>query len=268
MASPRHLRIIGVDEVITMKHPRGRVCKRLCWFAAIVIFALVALWLIVVCLGHLDPKGSYATWARVASTVILGIVAVFHEKIRAWLYGASLRIEIGNAQPYLVQTCDGDKKKLWIRLGVVNDGGSSAREVEVTVEHLSRIQAEGKQELELVLPANATWAYGHAIETAGRILPAIPSGGVRYCDILNMTHDNGCQVQFASLSLAPLLPANMPGLSPGSYEFDLAVQAADAPTVRTSICVTISSDGSAAVEFSKNYALVANSSKSKRLAPL
>jgi len=131
--------------------------------------------------------GTYADWAVAFATILLAIVAVWQERIRAWWDSPRFevtaettppccnKVELSNAKDgHFVAEC------IYLRINVKNVGRSTARNVEVYAESLELIRAELKLErVQSFPPMHLTWSNTPRHIIINRLGAAMS----RYCDV-------------------------------------------------------------------------------------
>jgi len=136
-------------------------------------------------------------WISAVGTLVMAlvaIVAIFQDKIRAWLMRPRLRVSISVAPPdcqktkmrYSLPSPDVNapaRERMadvyYFRLRVSNSGNQKAESVEVFVAQLSRQQADGSfRVVDSFLPMNLVWAH-----LGGMLFPAIAPGTYKHCDL-------------------------------------------------------------------------------------
>lgn len=116
----------------------------------------------------------------------------------------------------------------WFRLYVTNTGQTAARDVEVTIGDVTRLDDGRFVPYSGFLLSNLIWTHEREVSRA-QLLP----GTDRNVDLGNMRRpDPNTQVQFRfQLSIDPVSAYNV--VEPGTYEFDIQVGAANCDQVKT-----------------------------------
>jgi hypothetical protein len=201
---------------------------------ALVIFLLLALGIPFV--GWLYPQitmqsSDWAAWVTAASTIVLGAIAIFHEPILGLIYAPKLELLVEDRERNLVKA----EGKYWFRLGIKNVGARPAKDVQVMMEAICKKRGNGYSAVpDILFPVNATWAYGHAKNTNGRIYPEIPAGSERYCDLFQV-HGPPCDGQL-KLSMNPRV-YDTDHLEAGDYRFELLIETSNAENFRRKLYV-------------------------------
>ena len=149
-------------------------------------------------------------WIVAAGTLVMSIVAIiaiFQDKIRAWLLRPKLQISILVASPDCHKTkyhfstekqftsgsaapipATGhmevflETEAYYFRLRVANSGNQKAESVEVFATELSRRLADGTfKVVDSFLPMNLVWSHVHWI-----FFPAISPGTYKHCDLAHV----------------------------------------------------------------------------------
>jgi hypothetical protein len=193
--------------------------------------------------------GNAAQWTGVGTTILLGGVAVFQDRIRRWLESPELDIEVSNERPDCIfvlftntETGEFLRDSVHVRLRVINDGHAQARNVEVYAERVRRYTDGRWAQVQSFVPMNLTWAdlnvmyfpgishrmskyctLGYIVDLGRRKPELEPAGGVG--------PDETC---FAFSLIAR--PNNKPHIvGPGRYRIRLIVAAENAPPVTREI---------------------------------
>ncbi len=185
-----------------------------------------------------------AQWFIVFATLILAIVAVFQDKIRARVTRPKLRAEIFLAPPDCHRTLISDRREqnigncFYFRLRVYNNGNTAAKTVEVFASSLKRKCADGIfRNVDSFLPMNFTWSH-----IGGLYFPSISPNMYKHCDLGHIVAPNirhlapgesndkivtGTQTIF---SFDQIVKPNNKGylIGPGKYALEIVVAAANA----------------------------------------
>jgi hypothetical protein len=189
-------------------------------------------------------------WIGAVGTVLLSILAVFQDKIRAWLTRPQLKLLAGIEPPYCHKTTwsypnppgtplsrgDIETKYLpcyYFRVAISNVGNTAAKEVEVNAISLRKRRADGDYvSVSRFTPMNLLWAHEHSV-----YLHQLPPQMSKYCDIghvivpserLKLGHDlpgiasNKCIFAF-DLQAEPNMKGHL--VDPGTYRLDLLIAA-------------------------------------------
>jgi hypothetical protein len=192
-------------------------------------------------------------WIGAIGSILLAILAVFQDKVRAWLTRPRLRLEARTAQPFCHKTSwthpypPGDPRYgpnlkieylpcYYFRLKISNVGNSAASHVEVFASALKHRRAD--QEFEPVLrftPMNLVWAHNHAV-----YLPFLPPKMSKFCDLghiiaplerkkvghdLDSLRPDQC-ILALDLESGPTMKGHL--VEPGTYRLTLLVAAENA----------------------------------------
>lgn len=113
-----------------------------------------------------DSLMATGTLVLAASTVLLAIVAVFQDRIRAWVMQPRLDISVAGGPPDCHKTemaprVGGQVRPVYyLRFRVRNSGSRRAELVEVYAEELLRQQADGSfRRVDEFLPMNFLWSH-------------------------------------------------------------------------------------------------------------
>jgi len=140
-------------------------------------------------LKELINNNSLAAWATAFATFILAFVAIFQDKIRAWIKRPKLNAEIVCAPPDCHQTKYNTVHKkgkypitaesYFFRMRIINNGNKKAENVEVYAYKLERKQSNNTYEkMNWFLPLNLVWThYGTAF------IEAISPEMEKHCDL-------------------------------------------------------------------------------------
>jgi len=135
---------------------------------------------------------SIPQWLVALGTIGLAVVAVFQDKIRAWVTRPKLDLSIDvkppdclkipikrytpGSEPYVVAD------SYYFRFKVINQGNQKAESVEVFAARLLKQQADDTfQEVNSFLPMNLRWANCRDV-----FFPAIAPGMYRHCDLAHI----------------------------------------------------------------------------------
>jgi len=209
---------------------------------------------------------SIADWIVAAGTVVMAVVAViaiFQDKIRAWLMRPELNASIDVAPPdchkTVLKSFDRQGQVIdaadcyYFRLRVENSGNQRAEMVEVFAAELSKRQADGSfKRMDSFLPMNLVWSH---IRRA--FLDAISPEMEKLCDLGHIVEpakrsrfgmeDNpqlgvpagqtifSFDVETKSFTMSHLIP-------PGTYRLVLLVAAANAKPVRKTLEIVLTGD--------------------------
>lgn len=193
--------------------------------------------------------GNAPEWIGVGTTMLLGCIVVFQDRIRRWLESPKLDIDISNERPDCIfvpftNTPTGEflRDSVHVRLRVINDGRSQALKVEVYAESVGCYTDGRWVQLQTFVPMNLTWAdlnvmyfpgisprmskyctLGYIVDPGRRKPELEPAGGVE--------PDETC---FAfSLIARPNNKSHIVG--PGRYRIRLIVAAENAAPVTREI---------------------------------
>jgi hypothetical protein len=199
---------------------------------------------------------SVDNWVLIASTLFLGVVALFVPTIAEWLqrrfYAPSLSIDFKLGPPHCHRTEQdltfGDalfsrEPVYYFRFSVTNNGRSQAKRCEAVLESVARADAAGNFIFHpRFTPVSLGWAgYEHFVD--------INPHRKFYCDLASVPSpghqkalaDNGSYVDWPgqpSPALGVVLPVgrifySQPNrLPPGRYHLDVTVYSENAPAVR------------------------------------
>jgi len=138
-----------------------------------------------------------ADWIVAAGTVVMAVVAVvavFQDKIRAWLTRPKLDVSISVSPPdchkipIVRYGPEGEQSVIadgyYFRLRVTNSGNQRAELVEVFAAELSKRQADGTfKAVDSFLPMNLVWSHYHQV-----LFPAVSPEMYRHCDLAHVIH--------------------------------------------------------------------------------
>ena len=128
-------------------------------------------------------------WISAIAMILVVIVAIFQDRIRAWLKRAKLEVSVNFAPPDCHKTtlasCDAVGRPInvadcyYFRLRVKNVGNERAELVEVFAAELSKEQADGSfKRIDSFLPMNLVWSH-----IRKPFLDAISPGMEKLCDL-------------------------------------------------------------------------------------
>lgn len=193
-----------------------------------------------------------ATWVGALATLVLAVVAVFQDRIRAWMTRPRLSLEARVVPPdchkttwnYTTVTLNWDGRAVevrkqapcyYFRLRVLNKGNAEAREVEVYASALERKREDRKYApVERFTPMNLMWAHFRS-----PFLPVLCPKMPKMCDLAHVIHPQHRKELGHDLSAVTDAQAilafdlqvepNMRGhlVEPGTYRLSLVVGAAN-----------------------------------------
>lgn len=192
--------------------------------------------------------GTVADWVVAAATFTLAVVAIFQDRIRAWLSAPELEVSIRSEPPDCVSvpftrqdTGEVVANTIHVRFWVKNVGKSLARQVEVYAQRLRRERADGSwEDVRSFPPMNLLWADLHP---PTMYFPGIAPCMGKHCDLgyiieparrRFMPHDENPTLQLTAqqVSFTFLLVArpNHKGhiVGPGRYQIHIVVAAENA----------------------------------------
>lgn len=207
-----------------------------------------------------------ADWIVAAGTVVMAavaVIAIFQDKIRAWLMRPKLTVSIDVAPPDCHKTILAsfdrqgqviDKADCYyFRLRVRNSGNQRAEMVEVFAAELSKRQADGSfKKMDSFLPMNFLWSHirkpfrdaispemeklcdlGHIIEPAKRSRFGTEDNPQLSVPTNQTIFSFDLEVQ--SFTMSHLI-------APGTYRLALLVGAANAKPVRKTVEIVLTGD--------------------------
>jgi len=102
-------------------------------------------------------------------TIMVAILAVFGEQIRARFVGPKLTISLNNIQGELVRL-EPNKQAIYYHLKIENHGRSVARNVRILCYQVSKRRPDGSFDLEkMTAPEQLTWRWSHLYGTLRNI---------------------------------------------------------------------------------------------------
>jgi hypothetical protein len=129
--------------------------------------------------------GNAAEWTAVGAIILLGVIAVFQDRIRQWLASPKLDIVISTERPDCIfvpftntQTGEFLRDSVHVRFRVTNGGRAQARNVEVYAEAVTRDTDGRWSPLQTFAPMNLTWADLNAM-----YFPGISPRMSKYCTL-------------------------------------------------------------------------------------
>ena len=220
-------------------------------------------------------------WIIAAGTIVMAVVAViaiFQDKIRAWLLRPILKVSISVAPPDSHKTKYHFTTEQWItsgsspvysetgkieisretdayyfRLRIENSGNHKAESVEVFATELSRRQADGLfKVVDSFLPMNLAWSHVHWI-----FFPAISPDTYKHCDlahIINPQMRSAIQLEDSTwpnispektiLSFDTIVKPYTKNflVPPGTYRLVISVAAANSKPVNKTLEITLTGD--------------------------
>ena len=199
-----------------------------------------------------------ATWASAGATILVAIVAIFQDQIRAWLRRPRLRAFIKTEPPDCVWVPFTDQNGkivsdcLYLCLRIENSGKVTAKRAEVYAQRLRRKRPDGTWEIEqMVPPMNLVWSHRQPDETH---IESIAPDSFRHCalgHIVDPAKRNvmpgkespglGLNTQQTNLVFDLMAQPNHKGhiVGPGEYRLDIVIAADNAPTVKQCVNVTL-----------------------------
>jgi len=208
----------------------------------------------------------WAQWVEAIGTTMAVVVALcialFQDKMRAWIMQPKLDISIDVKPPDCLKIpirsyTQGEPSVVadayYLRLRVLNKGGQKAESVEVFAASLLRRQADDTfKEMGTFLPMNLVWAdYGKVF------FPAISPDMYRHCDLTHIVDPKkrgqftaedkqwpNVPVEKTILSLETAVKPNTLShlLPPGKYHLVILVAAANAKPVKKTIELSLTGD--------------------------
>ena len=203
-----------------------------------------------------------ADWIVAAGTLVMaivGIIAIFQDKIRAWLLRPVLQVSILVAPPdcqktrYQLAKASPETDAYYFRLRVANAGNQRAESVEVFATELSRRLADGTfKVVDSFLPMNLGWAHGHAL-----FFPAISPGTYKHCDLAHVINPQLRKLSAWEDDAWPNVPPDKTILSfdtivrpytkpylvcPGTYRLVLTIAAANSQAISRTLEITLTGD--------------------------
>jgi len=164
-----------------------------------------------------------AAWLVAIGTLLLAVIAIFQDVVRAWILRPKLAVSASTQPPCSHANVTAIKNKtslepdhvsgVYMRVKVENRGNSTARGVEVFAERLAKEQQDGSyRNVTAFDPMNLVWSH-----IGSPIMEAIPPRMHKYCG-LGRIFDPQKRHHF------PLQQIN--GVSPEQtvFEFDLQVK--------------------------------------------
>ncbi len=178
-------------------------------------------------------------------TLVLAVVAIFQDLIRAWISRPRFRVTVRTEPPDCVsvpfrnmQTGELIGDSIYLRIWVENVGNAAARNVEVYARELRRQQADQTwPKVQTFPPMNLKWA-----NLGGIYFPSISPEMGKHCDVGHIAdpairqqlgeENPALGLNAGDISLAfdlMVAPNNMTHIiGPGRYELDIIVAAEDA----------------------------------------
>ncbi len=203
-------------------------------------------------------------WIVAAGTAVMAlvaIIAIFQDKIRAWLTHPKLEISIRAAPPDCHKTVlvrrDSEGAHsvdcYYFRFRVTNIGNHKAEQVEAFAAELLKQQADGTFRLvDSFLPMNLVWShYGEVF------IPAISPGMYRHCDLAHVLHPEQRHQLEAENNSWPNVSTDRTILSfdtivrpytltslvpPGTYRLILLIAAANATPLKEILEIRLTGD--------------------------
>ncbi len=168
----------------------------------------------------------------IIASVFIGIVAIFGEKIRGFIFKPKLSVGIENIFPYysLSQFESGSKFHIY-RMIIKNEGNADAKNVQVYLNKVEQKGADGKFATHTnILPINLNWSYqesGNTSVIADLLSPKME----KYCDFFYIKENtNFCilntEYQFSTNGMTNN------ALTKGMYRVHLIISCSDAMPVK------------------------------------
>jgi len=203
-------------------------------------------------------------WIVAAGTLVMAlvaIVAIFQDKIRAWLTRPKLDISIYVDPPdchktLLVRRDSGGSQSVecyYLRFRVLNVGNQKAGQVEAFAAELLKQQADGTfKRVDSFLPMNLVWSHYSEV-----FIPAISPGMYRHCDLAHVLHPEKRKLLEAEDNSWPNVPPGKTILSfdtivrpytltslvpPGTYRLVVLIAAANAKPVKKTLEIRLTGD--------------------------
>ncbi|HKB56164.1 MAG TPA: hypothetical protein VKC51_01120 [Lacunisphaera sp.] len=197
----------------------------------------------------------WPSWLTAVGTISLAILAVFQDKIRAFLLKPKLTVSISTNSPDSVKTpmqagqVVGDA--YWFRLRIGNEGNTSANNIEVLAQRLFRRNADNTFTEDVNFqPMNLLWAH---FKTP--FLEAISPSTFKFCDVgfipdparfaaMYPTSNPAISVVKTALFLETVVkPFNSSNvLPPGFYRLSVVVAANNAKPITATIEINHTGD--------------------------
>ncbi|MFZ1136065.1 MAG: hypothetical protein WAN69_14025 [Candidatus Korobacteraceae bacterium] len=190
-------------------------------------------------------------WIAAIGTILLAILAVFQDKIRAWLARPKLELQAGIGPPYSYKTswvypywpiphgAEAETEYFpcyYFRLAIRNNGNVAAHQVELFAASLSSCGTNGQLvTVKRFTPMNLMWAHEHKV-----YLPVLSPKMTKFCDLAHLVDPrfrskldydlpgvpaNDCVLAF-DLQVEPKMKGHL--LEPGEYQLTLIVAAENA----------------------------------------
>jgi len=198
-------------------------------------------------------------WLVAIGTIAVAVLAIFQDRIRAWLQRPRLEVSINVAPPdchktTLAYTHEGQIVRAadcyYFRLRVRNAGNQRAELVEVFAAELSKEQADGSyRRIDSFLPMNLVWSH-----IRKPFFDAISPGMEKLCDLGHIV-DPSKRAQFGTednpnldvplngtvfsfdLEVTPFTLSHL--IPPGKYRLILLIGAANCRPVRKTLEITL-----------------------------
>jgi len=200
--------------------------------------------------------GTVADWLVATGTLIVAVVAVFQDSIRARFYRPNFRVSTKAEPPDCVAVPFTDKDggriadSIYLRIWVENIGNATAESVEVYAKELHRQREDGRWETVSSFPnMNLVWSNIRAM-----LFPSISPEMGKHCDVGHITDPASrhhmresnprlhLATQQTSLAFDLIATPNNRNhiIGPGEYRLEILVAAKNARPIKRTIAISLS----------------------------